>query len=224
MAQNWTEDVFDLSHEGETDLQNIENNFQCLKTLFSGASFGLTPAAGHPWYDTSTSILGSGLLKIRKQANDGWLGVLALAQESSNGLIWFHGNNMSNQEGWVIDVSITEDRVMALKNHGSGTYTVGRTVSGQWVINDLTIADHPQHLHELGNSSLGTAAAGLGAQSVVKGNYLGNRFLAVTTGAGALPIADWWTLGENITLSHSPVHSGAWRIRSQVGIVIYPDI
>ena len=68
MAQNFTDDCFDASHVGQTDLQNMENNFACLKSSFSGTSAPSNPVAGMLWYDTTNN-----LLKLRNAANNGWL-------------------------------------------------------------------------------------------------------------------------------------------------------
>lgn len=70
MSQNWTDDCFASDHQGLTDLQNIENNFQCLKTAFSGDSAPSSPSAGQWWYDTLNNIL-----KIRNEANSAWIDV-----------------------------------------------------------------------------------------------------------------------------------------------------
>ena len=67
MAQNWTDDCFAAAHDGQTDLQNIENNFQTLKSSFSGTSAPSNPVAGMLWLDTT-----NGQLKMRNLNNDGW--------------------------------------------------------------------------------------------------------------------------------------------------------
>ena len=74
MAQNFTDDVFDPNHDGQTDLQNIENNFAALKSQFGGASAPANPVAGQPWVDTTSHIL-----KIRNEANSAWLSIFDLA-------------------------------------------------------------------------------------------------------------------------------------------------
>ena len=239
--QNWTEEPFELSNEGETDLQNMENNFKTLKSMFSGASYGLNTEAGTPWYDSATPILGEGLLKIRKQGDDGWLGVLALGQESDNGLVWFHGDDLSNQEGWVIDTKITEDRVMALKNHGSGVYTTGRQVFGQWNITGIdTEASHkhtgPSHYHlcynYISSTSWDTDGAGNPITTNPKGSGSARAHIVVIEGGGNEPdnaLGDLYSnnAGTGLTgagQAHTHTQDGSWKIRGQVGIVIYPDI
>ena len=76
MAQNFTDDCFDASHVGQTDLGNIENNFACLKSSFSGTSAPSNPVAGMLWYDTT-----SNLLKLRNAANNAWLEVYDFAND-----------------------------------------------------------------------------------------------------------------------------------------------
>lgn len=68
--QSWTDDCFASDHQGLTDLQNIENNLQCLKTAFAGDSAPSSPSAGQWWYDTLNDIL-----KIRNEANSAWIDV-----------------------------------------------------------------------------------------------------------------------------------------------------
>lgn len=74
MAQNFTDDVFDPNHDGQTDLQNIENNFAALKSQFGGLTAPPNPVAGMPWVDTTAHIL-----KIRNEANSAWLSIFDLA-------------------------------------------------------------------------------------------------------------------------------------------------
>jgi len=76
MAQNFTDDCFDASHVGQTDLGNIENNFACLKSSFSGTSAPSNPVAGMLWYDTTNN-----LLKLRNAANNAWLEIYDFAND-----------------------------------------------------------------------------------------------------------------------------------------------
>ena len=76
MAQNYTDDCFGSSHVGQTDLQNMENNFACLKSSFSGTSAPSNPVAGMLWYDTTNN-----LLKLRNAANNAWLEIYDFAND-----------------------------------------------------------------------------------------------------------------------------------------------
>jgi hypothetical protein len=68
MAQDFTDDCFGTSHVGQTDLTNMENNFACLKSSFSGTSAPSNPVAGMLWYDTTNNIL-----KLRNAGNSAWI-------------------------------------------------------------------------------------------------------------------------------------------------------
>lgn len=74
MSQDFTDDVFDPNHDGQTDLQNIEKNFAALKSQFGGLTAPPNPVVGQPWVDLTTHIL-----KIRNEANSSWLGIFDLA-------------------------------------------------------------------------------------------------------------------------------------------------
>lgn len=100
MAQNFTDDCFAGSHVGQTDLQNMENNFACLKSSFSGSSAPSNPVAGMFWYDTSAHIL-----KLRNEANNAWLS------------IWDLANNKPVASNLTID-----DFAASLKGPAAGTF------------------------------------------------------------------------------------------------------
>ena len=74
MSQNFTDDSYSISHVGTTDLQNMENNFTCLKTSFSGANEPSNIVPGMYWFDTTGN-----LLKIRDEADTAWLSIWDLA-------------------------------------------------------------------------------------------------------------------------------------------------
>lgn len=76
MSQDWTDDCFASGHAAQEDLQNIEDNFACLKSLFSGASAPSSPVAGLLWLDTTNH-----LLMVRNEANDAWLTLYDLANQ-----------------------------------------------------------------------------------------------------------------------------------------------
>ncbi len=66
MSQSYSSNCFSTANVIETDMQNIENNFDALRSLFSGSSSPTSPDAGQLWYDT-----GSSSVKIRY--NSSWV-------------------------------------------------------------------------------------------------------------------------------------------------------
>ena len=78
MSQDWTDDCFAAGHAAQEDLQNIEDNFACLKSLFSGASAPSGPVAGLLWLDTTNH-----LLMVRNEANNAWLTLYDLGNQQA---------------------------------------------------------------------------------------------------------------------------------------------
>lgn len=75
MSQDWTEDVYDKdAYTAHVIMTNIELMFKTLKTTFSGTSAPADLFAGVIWLDTNNH-----LLRIRNEANDGWITILDLA-------------------------------------------------------------------------------------------------------------------------------------------------
>jgi len=74
MVQGYTSDSFDPSHVGQTDLQNMENNLECLRSNSSGANAPPSPVPAQWWADTTNS-----LMKVRNLADSAWLSLLNLA-------------------------------------------------------------------------------------------------------------------------------------------------
>jgi hypothetical protein len=121
MSQSWTADSYRYDHVGTTDLQNMENNFAALKSMFSGAGAPSNAEAGMPWFDTGQSIL-----KIRNAGNSAWLGVM---YGDVNQKIPVYRN--SAPDGWAIDSSVT-DRIIALKGGTAAYNTNAGAVAGTW--------------------------------------------------------------------------------------------
>jgi hypothetical protein len=154
MTQQWTDDVFASSHNAQTDLQNMENNFQTLKSLFSGSSAPANTVAGIPWFDT-----GKDLLRLRNAANGSWYGVM---HADASQQIWVYRNDAMS--GWVVVTSVT-DKVLAIKG-GSNDYNVtGGNTSGSWSITGLS------HSHPVSVSSHNHQTC-----SYNSGNYSGNLY------------------------------------------------
>lgn len=74
MAQNYDDNAPAWGNPTDSDVAKIKNNFEALKSTFSGASQPPNPVAGMWWYDTTAHIL-----KVRNEANNAWLSVWDLA-------------------------------------------------------------------------------------------------------------------------------------------------
>jgi hypothetical protein len=129
MTQTWTDDCFAGGHVGQTDLQNMENNFACLKNMFSGASAPADPVAGMPWFDTTKKVQ-----KQRNAGNSAWIGLM---HGDGSQKIWVYRN--SAMDGWAIDSSVS-DVVLAAK--GGATYTTGGATAGSWTISGFATHGH----------------------------------------------------------------------------------
>lgn len=136
MSQAWTENTYQYDHVGTTDLQNMENNFTTLKSMFSGAGAPSNAVAGMPWFDT-----GQSLLKIRNAGNSAWLGVM---YGNSSNKIWMYSNSAS--DGWAIDATVT-DRVIALKGGTAAYNTTGGSTAGTWSQGNHTHTISHTHTH-----------------------------------------------------------------------------
>ena len=126
MSQLWTNDSFAAGHVGQTDLTNMEKNFICLRTLFSGAAQPASMAACHPWFDTTKHVL-----KVRSDDDSAWYGLM---HGDTSQKIWVYRNTAMT--GWAVDAGVS-DKVLALK--GGATYTTGATSAGTWT--------QPNHVH-----------------------------------------------------------------------------
>jgi hypothetical protein len=138
MTQDFTDDSYDPDHVANTDLDNMENNFITLKSLFSGAASPPNPVAGMPWFDTSKKVK-----KYRNAANNAWLGVM---HADGNQKIPVYRDDY--MDGWLIDTGVT-DCVIALKG-GSQAYDVAAAqVAGSWNQPNHTLSsgEVPSHNH-----------------------------------------------------------------------------
>lgn len=145
MAQNYTINVYQSDHNALSDMQNVENNLECLRSNFSGTSSPANALAGHPWYDTGASSRNGGdnqnLLKVYNQTRSVWYGVMT---GDINQKIPVYRNDQ--MDGWVIDTSVT-DKIIAVK--GGSTYTTGGVTAGSWTLPSfaLTTSHIPAHTH-----------------------------------------------------------------------------
>jgi hypothetical protein len=221
MAQNWTDDTYAADHAGQTDLQNMENNFNVLKTNFSGASAPPGAVAGMDWYHTSKG------LRIRNAGNSAWLKIW---QGSASAKTWFYRND--TDEGWVVDTSVT-DRVLAIKG-GSQAYNVsGGNQAGIWTISGITVNNESAHTHGPGSLNVDIRHRHLPGDEYL----LGDGFVveAYEPGEGGTTpnysdhqgLTNKGVLGTSAAGSahtHGLTFGGAWRPAAAVGTLQYPDL
>jgi len=171
MSQTYTTDTFAGSHVGQTDLQNMENNFAALKSNFSGAAGPGNTVAGMGWFDTTKK-----LLKNRNVGDTAWIGLMH--GDTSQKILVYRNAAM---DGWAIDGAQT-DRVIALK--GGATYVAGGAVAGSWTLPDHTLlgAEIPSHTHTVNNAGAHThdvevwgGGGGSGAKVAMQGNPSGSQ-------------------------------------------------
>jgi len=125
MSQVWNDNTYDASgHQITVDMQAIEDNFACLKSMFSGASAPSDPVAGMIWLDTTNHIL-----KQRNEANNAWISIFNL----STGIIL-----LSLGSGVVAAAQLVSDAVETAKIK-DGQVTAGKIYDG--AITTTKIAD-----------------------------------------------------------------------------------
>lgn len=131
MAQQWQPDTPYPANNYATDLNNMRDMFETLRTAFSGSSAPANPVEGQIWRDTNKK-----LLKVRGVA--AWFGVM---HGDVNQKIYVYRN--AAMEGWVIDTAVA-DCVLAFK--GGSAYVNGGVLGGSWTISGLSAA----HTHSIG--------------------------------------------------------------------------
>jgi hypothetical protein len=229
MSQTFTEDSFAAGHVGLTDLQNMENNFMALKTMFSGSSAPANSTGGMPWMDT-----GKKLLKIRNSTNGAWLGILSA---STVPRFWLYAN--AAEDGWVVDSSAS-DRVIAIKG-GVDAYNVsGRTLAGSWAISGINSESahthtNPNHVHrwyDFVNASTAKGYNSSGAAIDISGTPTTYAGIAVAQpsddGVSRIAVDLYTELGGSATVSagstHTHTQDATWRPAACIGTIQYLDI
>ena len=215
MAQNYTINSYETSNEGLDDLQIMENNFECLRSMFSGSTSGSLPTtiAGMPWFDTTKNIL-----KIRNADNDAWLGVM---YGNSNSKIWIFENVARN--GWAIDSSVT-DCVLALKGGDSTSAydTTGACVVSSWTQPDhvLTEAEIPIHVHSSAGDHTHNAstATGSGGSGYARLTFAPSQASSVV--ANAAGGHQHSSVGGDTEHNHGTIY----RPKASIGTLQYPDV
>lgn len=126
MAQDWTDNIPSASNQWASDLEDMEANFEAIKSLFSGTSAPSNPVAYMPWGDTTNHIF-----KLRNEANSSWLSV------------WDMANNkpiITNLSGDITAAMIHSD----YKDGAAGTAslrTLSTTATSACAGNDSRLSD-----------------------------------------------------------------------------------
>jgi len=212
MAQNYTINSYITTNEGYLDLEKFENNFECLRSMFSGSTSIPLPTnvAGMPWFDTTKKIL-----KIRNVANDNWLGVM---YGNTNTKIWIFEEIARN--GWKIDTTVY-DVVLALKG-GSNDYNVsGGTQAGTWTTSNHTLVEDEIPTHDHGETGAHTHAI-----LVTTG---GSYHYGTTSQTSAGHVTKNTNIGgahthASVGSNSSHNHGLSWRPLASVGTLQHPDI
>lgn len=216
MTQNWTIDVYAAGHTGQTDLQNMENNFTTLKSLFSGASQPVNAVGGMPWYDISNNVL-----KIRNAGNSAWYRQM---HGDASQKIWIYRNTAMN--GWAIDSAIT-DKVLSLKGGSQAYNTSAGSTAGSWIFSGGSPANHTLTEAELPAIS-GYLDFCQSAPNLITGSSgkfslgTGAGTNEVTTSSAALSAQRaTFSFGSGNAHGHSFSHDGTWRPAAAIGTLQY---
>ncbi len=197
MAQNYTINCFDPNNAVQTDMQAIEDNFECLRTTLSGSGAPSNAIAGMQWAHAG----GANGLRFRNVANSAWLAVILGDADSK---FWLYRNDAA--PGMAVDTTVT-DRVLSIKG-GSQAYDVdGGETAGSWTITGLSSNSTGAHTHS-GETSTVSATSGLST---------------TVTGAARTPThSHTYTTDEQAAHSHTVSHAGTSRPAAAVGTLQYP--
>lgn len=196
MGQNWTDNCYAYINIGDTDLTAIENNFNCLKSVFGGLAAPSPTASGLRWYDTSHKL-------HRFYTDEQWL---VLMPGDTDQKIWSYCNSVP--EG-MVSVSMS-DRVLALKG-GSGSYnTTGGSAGGDW---------SSTHTHGPGSFTVSTYHRHNGTTTA-------NDAYSFYDGSPRVYTTDYQgSSSQSVAgISASNTFGAAWRPAGSIGILIKPDI
>ena len=162
--QTWTDDTFAASHNAQIDLQNMEYNFQTIKSLFSSNSPPPNTVAGMPWFDTA-----SDLLYIRNAANASWYGMM---HADASQQLWIYRNDAMS--GWLVVTDIV-DKVLAIKGGDDAYGVAGGQTSGTWTQpgHTLTESEMPSHGHSSSAGPSGDHSHGVVNWALTDPGHLG---------------------------------------------------
>lgn len=222
MSQDWVSDLYTTGTVGDTTLSNMELMFATLRSSFSGSSAPSNAVDGNLWYDTDTDLL-------KAYRNAAWAGVLV---GSASFKMWVYLN--AAEDGWAIDSSTATDRVLSLK--GGSTYLAGGANHGTWTISGISVPNHSSHTHTISHTHYLATFSGTNREVSSAGTvqvYSNKLTEALSEGGGYSTTYCYYYTGgpsagssgnESATLTHSPTHSGAWRIAAATGTLQYPNV
>lgn len=218
MSQTWTDNVYQSDHVYSTDLQNMENNFAALKSMFSGTSAPSSPIAGMPWFDTTQKVQ-----KQRNAGNAAWVGLMH-GDVSEKRLVY----RSAAMDGYARDSSVT-DRVIALQ--GGSVYTTAGSGQGSWTISGLA---KDAHTHSMGSHTHTLASGTLISTTCLyeRNVTVGGTFLTVTASSGGsltryrlTPTTAGPSEANTGAQSDGGVtHTPAWRPLAAVCLLVYLDL
>lgn len=212
MTQTYTDNCFQSGNVGQTDLQNIENNFAALKSNFSGASAPSNTVAGLTWFDIDSGTSNEGVLKLRDDNNAAWFGLL---HGNTTHIVLVYRNTAI--DGWAVDATVT-DKVVAIK--GGATYTTGGAVAGSWSISGVTVTAHNHQWYNYINGDNDQSYDSAGAGEGLTVSETADKGILCDAYTNYKLAEDLWTDNE----SPSATGDGTWRIRAAVHTHQYIDI
>ncbi|MHA2069533.1 MAG: hypothetical protein ACXABY_34655 [Candidatus Thorarchaeota archaeon] len=219
--------VYQGDHVAATDLQNIENNFEYLRTNFNSASSPADPGGGLEgviWWD-------SGNKNFKGRSDTEWRGIFSGAASFK---IWAYLDTVP--DGWTRETEVT-DEVLAFK--GGSTYTTGaQRNKGSWTISGIQNEsshthshNHKWHDHVVGNETRTYNSGGTAVTFPTKAETGLYRRLKITIGTVSMASGtmydadDGWTDNDATAGSaHTHTQDGSWRIKAAVGIMLYPKL
>lgn len=146
MSQNFTDDCFASGHAGQTDLQNMENNFAALKSAFSGASAPSNAVEGMGWIDTTNNI-------FKRYHDSAWISVWDLDNNCPYGQDFTDGSQLDgdkvdidwNPTNYTPNASIGEaEDVDDLSAHLKGIDTRLAEMDDLWEKGNIVLAASPK--------------------------------------------------------------------------------
>ena len=196
MSQAWNDNIYQGNHIIDTDMRNIEKNFSCLKSLFSGST---VPAnadeSGMFWYETDSKVQ-----RYRNYTKSAWLCLLPL---DSDQRIWHYRNDAPT--GMAVDGSTPTDRVLGVAAV-SGEYNL---TPGNSMVSWLSMS----HTHGASGYTVNTYHRHKGTS----GSIWGDNESGYTDyqGSTATPVAG---------TSGSGGPSTNWRPAAAVGVLLKIDV